>query len=699
MYAVSDNYKIAMKRPVQHFRMTGTLASMPFTDRNILKGSFSLTNQCCDDTEMKIGQVYVAELNVTLTDMNLERYSVQKKIIKPKFGRMIAPGEYEDIPLGVFTISKANWTASGLVIKAYDNMQKLDKKCNINSTSGTPYQLALLACQNCGVELGTTQEEFYRFANGTENLGMLADNDIETWRDFLSWVAQTCACFATCDREGRIVFRTYVKDVVDTIEPQHRFKGGSFSDYETRYTGISVVNIAEKTTSYYGLDTDDGLTYNLGSNPFLQYGVSEVVEDIRRNVLLALQNISYVPFKVQMIGDPVYDLGDVLRFTEGIADAEKLFCITKFVFKYNGAYEIQGVGENPALVNAKSKTDKNIEGLMNQEDESKLHFTVFTNTGEVMVADQESKSVMYIRFIVAETTHVVMDMEFLLHVETTETGEEFDWTENDAVIYVTYYIDGAEITLRHPVETLQDGTHILRLRYDIAAASASIHTWDVWFRMDGGSVYMEPYSMHGVIMGQGLAAESDWNGTINADDDVARFDFGGLFRQITDEVDISGEIPYRQTPVDTIAKFNFLNLFRGIADQYTATGNMMVFTPWVNPDKVSTTCAYNTSVGWIGAGTIAKGDALSVTTVAMTGVTRVETRSSNAVFYASFDEGLTWVGWTDEGWVENASMIKTELEEVPASAWSSGGSSVMIRAMLETDASLFTLDVYGGQLL
>lgn len=65
MYEVSDAYKKSMKEPVQRFKIGGTVAVTPFTDINVLKGSFSITNQCSDDTEMKIGQVYVGELNAT----------------------------------------------------------------------------------------------------------------------------------------------------------------------------------------------------------------------------------------------------------------------------------------------------------------------------------------------------------------------------------------------------------------------------------------------------------------------------------------------------------------------------------------------------------------------------------------------------------------------------------------------------------
>lgn len=695
MYEVSAAYKKAMKEPVHRLLIGGSISNTTFSDRNVLKGSFSITNQCSDDSEMKIGQVYVGELNATFVNLNVERYSLQNKLIKPTFSRKTADG-YETIPLGIFKVSEASWTSSGIVIKAYDNMAELDKGCDVNSANGTPYELALLACKSCKLELGTTKEEFKEFANGIENLSMVAENDIETWRDFISWVAQTCACFVTADRFGKIVFRTYGDTVVDTIGSKHRFTGASFSDFETRYTGLSCVNIGDKTTSYYGMEVDDALTYNLGSNPFLQYGVDDAKEEMRRAILHSLQNICYVPFKASMIGDPVYDLGDVLSMSEGIADGSKLYCITKYTFNYNGEYEVQGVGKNPAIANAKSKTDKNIAGLMNQDDENLIHFTVFTNTGPVVVEDKSNQSVFSMRFIATKTTHVALDMEILLNVETTEEGEEYQWVEHDAVAKVHYYIDGAEIDLRKPVETWQDGQHILTLRYDLQAVDAAIHTWDVWIEMQGGSATIDTYGIHAVAMGQGLAAESDWDGTITASDEVDRYTFS-LVRDFTDLASTTLNTPARAVPGDILARFDFTNMFGRIVDNNQSYGNMTTFTPYVNASHVMTDADYNNTTGWQGTGEIKKGTNKMLTTADVYGVTSVETASQNAVFYASFDSGSTWVGWTSEGWVENVTMIKKEIEAVPESTWKQY-DKVRFRVLLEGGATLYALHLYGGTL-
>lgn len=124
----------------------------------------------------------------------------------------------------------------------------------------------------------------------------------------------------------------------------------------------------------------------------------------------------------------------------------------------------------------------------------------------------------------------------------------------------------------------------------------------------------------------------------------------------------------------------------------------MVFTPYVNQGRVVTRCTYNNTVGWIGDGSAVGGDALDVVTVPVTGVTKVEAYCSNAVFYASFDGGSHWLAYsaTNRTWIEGASMTDTELAAVPASAWAYG-TSVQIRAVLEVNASLYSIDCYGGK--
>ncbi len=126
---------------------------------------------------------------------------------------------------------------------------------------GTPYELMTLACESCGLELAMRKRDFAAFANGQRELSLYADNDIQTWRDCVSWIAQAIGCNVFANRDGKIVLRDYGQNVVDTSDTNHQFTGITFDDYETHYTGLSVVDAANQMTRYYSLPEDDGLTY------------------------------------------------------------------------------------------------------------------------------------------------------------------------------------------------------------------------------------------------------------------------------------------------------------------------------------------------------------------------------------------------------------------------------------------------------
>lgn len=420
MYAVSEAYREAMHDKVQTFRMTGTAGSRSFTDENILKGSFSVTNQCSGADAVEIGQVYIGELNATFMDMGISRYQWLGLEISPSLGLKLADGSFEDVPLGVFTVSEAEWTASGIVVKAYDHMAKFDRNYGGGNAKGKPYDLLSNACTRCGVPLGMTRAQVQALPNGTETLSVYSTDNVETWRDFIGWLSQAMGCFATIDRTGALVFRQYSSDPVDTLDTEHRFSGAAFSDYTTRYTGLSCVDLELQKTMYLNVTPDDGLTYNLGSNPFLQRGGGDVAAR-RRTVLEALLAINYVPFKVTAIGSPAYDLGDCIRFTDGLADGS-LSCVTKYVFNYNNKYEMQGAGEDPAYASAKSKSDKDISGLLSAVSDTAIQFYFFVSVANVLVEDKRARMVVDLDYTGREGATVIFHGEIKHQITHADAG-------------------------------------------------------------------------------------------------------------------------------------------------------------------------------------------------------------------------------------------------------------------------------------
>lgn len=502
MYGVSNRYKAEMKAPLQEFDISGTIGNAHFTSKNIVQGTFTITNQCTDDSAITVGSVYIGQLSATFTGVNVNRYKWNKKVITPIHYRVYEDGSFEGVPLGVYTVSEAIWSADGMSVTAYDNMAKFDKNFRQigGATSGSPYDVLRFACVQCDVELGMTEAQVRALPNGTDSFVLPADNDIQTYRDLISYMAACLAAYATIDRVGRLVLRTFNQTVVDEIAADARFQGATFEDFETHFTAVHMTKDGEIVRE--GMDENDGLDMDLGANPFLQGGNPH-----RRleYILMSLLNVQYVPFTVQMIGDPAYDLGDVIRLTDGIGDGDKLFCITRYMYTFNGAYEAAGAGERPSSM---TKQDKELAAMAQTTSQNEIQYYTFWNFRETRVGEDTTKEIINLRFAAINSTKVMFQAEIHLDARANPDvaigSASYRWNEND--------IDGW-----HPTETWVDGNHVLHLLYVIDVEAQSLNRWKVFLTADRGDMII--YGAHAVISGQGLVATDSWDGLIEVSDE------------------------------------------------------------------------------------------------------------------------------------------------------------------------------------
>ena len=305
-----------------------------------------------------------------------------------------------------------------------------------------------------------TEAELTSFPNGGETFTIYPENDMETYRDLLAWSAQVLGANAMINREGKLVIKQYTSNVVDSFDSFHRIDGGNVSDFNTFYTGISCVDMGKQTTSYYGAEVDNGLTMNLGSNPLIQLGSKIDVERKRRNILSSIKDINYAPMKVGISTPLVYDLMDALEFTGGIVGDNGLIktTITKYTWKFNGEYTIECSGSNPALANGNSKTDKNILGLVNQVDASKIITYNFISTKELNISDSLEKVVSIAFTTTKESATAMFLAELLLEVTT----------DSVAIVEVMYRLDNKFVETFVPKQTYYNGSQILTLYYPLS---------------------------------------------------------------------------------------------------------------------------------------------------------------------------------------------------------------------------------------
>ena len=610
MYPVSEEYLAAIQDNARSYYFEGCITTKlgvkyPFANKDIVKGSGYITNQCCGSNEIEIGSVYAAELGITLYT-SIDRYTLEGATITLSFFLEISDGKYEEVPLGIFEISEANRTINCLAIKAYDYMLRFDKDFGNKVTSGTAYDLLALACEECKVELAHTQEEIESWNNAKILLGIYSENDIESWRDVIFYVAQVLGCFATINRFGKLELRKYGNVSVMDIPNTQRFSS-SFSDFVTRYTAINSTNNRTQTAEYYALDPDDGLTMNLGVNPLLQFGLVETRKSILLNVLNDISKIKYVPFDSTTIGNPAFDLGDVITFSGGHADGKQITCITKYEFKVNGKHTLQCVGKNPRLAEAKSKNDKNISGLLNQVEAGKIVVHTFMNASPYTVGSVDTE-VASIEFASNEDTDAQFHASILLNVEAesvTKTGKAkgmitipaSSTTENDktveaeldvslpddgqAIITVTYVINDNVLTTYVQIETMHSGRHILNLYYPLSGLEAnSYNTFRVRMRISGGSALIDRGQGIYTISGQGLSSNNVWDGRLEFTETAENLiDVAGTMpiRDVVASVKMHTEVP---KPVGIQEGFTLISLSSyGIAGmQETVSVNPVIVT-------------------------------------------------------------------------------------------------------------------------
>lgn len=583
MYPISNAFLTAVKANTRKYYWTGRIttkggAVYEFDQDDMVKGSGYITSQCCGSTEIELGTVYAAEMGISLFS-DIDRYTLEDAIVTLSYHLQVAGGSYEEVPMGIFEVSEANRKAKCLEIKAYDYMVRFEKAFNGFEAIGNAFDFMNLCASACKVELAQTRADIEAMPNGMENLSIYTDNDIETFRDVLFYVGQVLGGFFVINRSGQLELKKYGNQPVLTVERKHRFTS-SFSDFITRYTAVSSTNLRTQVAEYYALNPDDGLTMNLGVNPLLQFGLDETREQLVRNILADLSVVNYVPFDSDTIGNPALDVGDILSFSGGQADATKYACITSNGIKIGGRQTIKCVGKNPKLSQAKSKNDKNISGLLNQIEAGRIGIHTFTNASTFTVADVDTK-IISIQFATSEDNHaqffgqVIVDVSAELVTRSAEAsgqlvipsvnvdeipveglaveaGEEavegnaeapvvigateeqtlpvtlpVTWTEDGhADVIFTFEYNDEIVEFHHPQENWHSGKHTILLYYPVENVVANYtNTFNVYMRCSGGTGFVDTGWCIASISGQSMGASAAWDGTINVEEYVSHFGF------------------------------------------------------------------------------------------------------------------------------------------------------------------------------
>lgn len=560
MYPVEQGFYNETRKAIQRCCLRGTLNdNIPFMDTDIAQGTYSITGQSTESSKVSIGTVYTKTLKMTLLHgVWISRGQWLDKKITIEQGVEIS-GEPSYIPMGVFYVAESVWTPKGINIKAYDAMMKFDKDIDFNTTSGAAYSLLSLACTRCGVELGMTQAQVEAMPNGTSILNLTEGDNIQTWRDLLSEVAYTLGGFAEIYRDGKLYVRNYHQTQDDSITRTERFKAASFSDFNSYFSTISVINKDDGAEKVYTCaDTiAGGLKMELGQRPMLNQGTEVYMDAMRQNVADAVGKIAYAPFTVQVLSSFYYDLGDVIKFPGGIGD-DCIGCIMSITYTFNTT-KMSGYGENPALQNSKSATSKAISNLSRAGRANELTYYTYVNA-EAKTVDTTETSLYSINFSASQRTTVEWWHEIKVLADM-DGGSSQSMT-------LAYYLDG-ELQDYVPVDTWSvDGYHMVRLGGWFKDVTPSVpHTFEVKAVVDGGTAAIGIEDLHVLLKGQAMNASDSFSGLIACTDDISPYLLGRLIASIEESaVSLATQTPIPITLNDTIYTYTLGRLIAPLTE-------------------------------------------------------------------------------------------------------------------------------------
>ena len=537
---------------VQKHALMGLVGSENFGENDIVAGSFSYSASASEASSFQVGGARIGVINCTFFgNFSIGPRSWRGKEIVVYFGLCVSenPDTYEYIPLCRGIISEATVTAGLVKIKAYDNMALLDKDLPVDdpAINGTAFTMLNNICQECGIDLGNTQPEIEAMPNGTEAaLASYMPNDCKTYRDFVYWISQVLAGFATIGRDGYLYIRSYAGRTTPdaTITENDRLKGASVSDYITQYQSVNFGNLKDGTSQTFGSGNP---IYYAGNNPFLQYGTKATLDRQRKATADAVRGCAYMPFSLKLKSAPIYDLGDVLLLTGGIVSGgrQHIGIVQSITYTAGKELLLQGFGRDPM--------QKPIENRQTAENSAKsesntLSFYDYKNDNDVIIPESahsvwtetDAASVIKITFVAQTQTiiEVINEINSYFYAEVA-----FPNPCNVAIAYYVY-VDGELQTKQPIIYNLMPTNDLWRTgadyeghesyRKDVFDTWAEVttpgtHTYEIkavckhpYTANDNTSLVISPaLGIYALLKGQGLIQVEVWDGYIFVSDEIA----------------------------------------------------------------------------------------------------------------------------------------------------------------------------------
>lgn len=574
----SEAYKATSKMNSRQEFIKGKVGNFNFDATNLL--SLSYSNRCSDEGDLTLGSVYIGQLDAEFINTGIARGQWNEKQIILQYGLATTSSGVvlddsmglEFIPAGQFQIASAQWNKNSVKVVAYDAAAKLDKTISVTATNGTPFELMQFACEQCQIELETTEAEFALMPNGQEIFGLNPENDLKTWRDFASKVAQLVGGFVTATRDGKIRVQSFANiSIVDEIGADGRLQDSTFSDFTTKYIGISMVDRTTGATIEVTNGNHSGRLISIGDNPFLTYGLDETKERQRTAIANAIKDFQFTPFATSLLNNPAYDLADGISFVGGSAGEEPAQGIIMAMdWKFHQTIDLRGFGADPNLGQTESRAERAAAGATATARGESLTFFTYANASSIAIGEEPTR-ISKITFVNAKETNIETWTQAQIKTILDVDSEYME-------VKATMVLDGETIVFE-PVERYNDsGLHLFHLLWVEMLSDMTSHTWEVYLQTSGGTIEIEADGLRTVIKGQGISTSRDWDGFIDIEESIPTIKNGlDVADELSEDEQINLFVPVEASATDDVLPISSILETDLISDNLTILLEIAVY--------------------------------------------------------------------------------------------------------------------------
>lgn len=337
--------------------ITGTITLLDGTqleidDTVIVEKSLSITASSTPFSDFKLGTFTSARMKIKIFDESALMHDFAGAVIR------LSEIEGENVtPLGVYNADGKSSQRQGDIVSltAYDAALKFDKEID-RSFAETNYvnafYAAKAACGKVGIVLSNA--DFSEFPNNNIMLSG-ASAQIQTYRDYVMWVAQMVCANVVINTDNKAEFRRVKYKTAEdgeTIIADHEITGDmrlsvTFSDVRAyvKYISAYVCGKAVNFTSSY--TSTDGQArpaeMELPSNPIINIMNEATGKQININWLSYIDSFKQRAVKAKLFSKSDIKIGDTCRFSGGVIDVRKsiIGVVTAVKWNYHGFTEIE----------------------------------------------------------------------------------------------------------------------------------------------------------------------------------------------------------------------------------------------------------------------------------------------------------------------------------------------------------------------